>query len=176
MGFTPLYGVEMGTRCGSIDPAIVTYIMKKEGFTPDEMSNFMNKKCGFLGVSGISSDSRDIEQGIKDGNKRALLAASILAYQVKKYIGSYTAAMNGLDAIVFTAGMGENNPELRERVCRDMEYFGIEIDFELNAKTWRQPNTVEISTPNSKVKVVVLPTNEELMIAKDTEELVNKNK
>ncbi len=175
MGFTPLDGVEMGTRCGSIDPAIVTYIMKKEGFTPDEMSNFMNKKCGFLGVSGVSSDSRDIEEGIKNGNKRCLLAASILAYQIKKYIGAYAAAMNGLDAVVFTAGMGENNPELRERVCRNMDLFGIKIDCELNAKTWRQPNIVEISTPDSKVKVFVIPTNEELMIAKDTENLVKKS-
>ena len=174
MGFTPLEGVEMGTRCGSIDPAIVTYIMKKYGYTPDEMSDFMNKKCGFLGLSGISSDSRDIEAAILEGNKQALLTASVLAYQVQKYIGSYTAAMNGLDAIVFTAGMGENNPELRERVCTDMSFFGIEIDNELNAKTLRQPNTVEISTKNSKVKVYVLPTNEELMIAKDTEEIVSK--
>ena len=174
MGFTPLEGVEMGTRCGSIDPAIVTYIMKKYGYTPDEMSDFMNKKCGFLGLSGISSDSRDIEAAILEGNKQALLTANVLAYQVKKYIGSYTAAMNGLDAIVFTAGMGENNPELRERVCNDMSFFGIEIDNELNAKTLRQPNTVELSTKNSKVKVYVLPTNEELMIAKDTEEIVSK--
>lgn len=174
MGFTPLDGVEMGTRCGSIDPAIVPYIMKKKGYTPDEMSNYMNKECGFLGVSGISSDSRDIEAAILKGDKRAELAATVLAYQVQKYIGAYTAAMNGLDAIVFTAGMGENNPELRDRACTDMEYFGIEIDRELNAKTHHQPNTVEISTKNSKVKVYVLPTNEELMIAKDTEAIVNK--
>ncbi len=174
MGFTPLEGVEMGTRCGSIDPAIVTYIMKKYGYTPDEMSNFMNKKCGFLGLSGISSDSRDIEAAIREGNEQALLSANVLAYQVKKYIGSYAAAMDGLDAIVFTAGMGENNPELRERVCKELTYFGVEIDMELNAKTLRQPNTVELSTPNSKVKVYVLPTNEELMIAKDTEEIVSK--
>jgi len=174
MGFTPLEGVEMGTRCGSIDPAIVTYIMKKYGYTPDEMSNFMNKKCGFLGLSGISSDSRDIEAAILEGNKQAELTANVLAYQVKKYIGSYAAAMDGLDAIVFTAGMGENNPELRERVCKEMKYFGVEIDMELNAKTLRQPNTVELSTPNSKVKVYVLPTNEELMIAKDTEAIVSK--
>ena len=174
MGFTPLEGVEMGTRCGSIDPAIVTYIMKKYGYTPDEMSNFMNKKCGFLGLSGISSDSRDIEAAILEGNAQALLTANVLAYQVKKYIGSYAAAMNGLDAIVFTAGMGENNPELRERVCKELSYFGVEIDMELNAKTLRQPNTVELSTKNSKVKVYVLPTNEELMIAKDTEEIVSK--
>jgi len=174
MGFTPLEGVEMGTRCGSIDPAIVTYIMKKYGYTPDEMSNFMNKKCGFLGLSGISSDSRDIEAAILEGNQQAELTANVLAYQVKKYIGSYAAAMDGLDAIVFTAGMGENNPELRERVCKEMKYFGVEIDMELNAKTLRQPNIVELSTPNSKVKVYVLPTNEELMIAKDTEAIVSK--
>ncbi len=192
MGFTPLAGVEMGTRCGSIDPAIVPYIMKKHNISVDEISDFMNKKCGFLGVSEYSSDSRDIEAAIRgefnedlktcptteEGkarvSKNSKLAAEILAYQVKQYIGSYAAAMNGLDAIVFTAGMGENNPELRERACTDMEFFGIKIDKELNAKTLRQPNTVEISTPDSKVKVYVLPTNEELMIAMDTEAIVSK--
>ena len=192
MGFTPLDGVEMGTRCGSIDPAIVPYIMKKYNIGVDEITDFMNKKCGFLGVSGYSSDSRDIEAAILGKfndelpgapktdeekaitTKHAQLAADILAFQVKKYIGSYSAIMNGLDAIVFTAGMGENNPELRDRVCRDMEFLGIDIDFELNAKTLRQPNTVELSTPKSKVKVYVLPTNEELMIARDTEAIVSK--
>jgi acetate kinase len=148
--------------------------MKKEGFTPDEMDNFMNKKCGFLGVSGVSSDSRDIEAGILEGNERCALAANVLAYQIKKYIGSYAAAMNGLDAVVFTAGMGENNVELRERVCNDMEFFGIEIDKELNSKTFRQPNNVKLSTENSKVAVWVLPTNEELMIASDTSDIVSK--
>jgi len=172
MGFTPLDGVEMGTRCGSIDPAIVTFIMDKEGYTPSEMSDFMNKKCGFLGVSGISSDSRDIEAAIREGNHRADLAANILAYQVQKYIGSYTAAMNGLDAIVFTAGMGENNPELRERACSNMEYFGIEIDREVNAAAHHQSNVVKLSTENSKVAVYLIPTNEELVIANDTEKLV----
>ncbi len=172
MGFTPLDGVEMGTRCGSIDPAIVTFIMEHEGLTPSEMSDFMNKKCGFLGVSGISSDSRDIEAAILDGNKRAELAANILAYQVKKYIGMYAAAMNGLDAVVFTAGMGENNPELRERACTNMDFLGIKIDNELNAKTLRQPNNVKLSTGDSKVQVWVLPTNEELVIASDTEAIV----
>ncbi len=173
MGFTPLDGVEMGTRCGSIDPAIVTFIMNKEGFTPDQMSDFMNKKCGFLGVSGISSDSRDIEAAILEGNHRAELAANILAYQIQKYIGSYTAAMNGLDAIVFTAGMGENNTELRERVCRNMEYFGIEMDYEVNAKAHHQSNIVKLSTDNSKVAVYLIPTNEELVIAQDTENIVS---
>ena len=191
MGFTPLAGVEMGTRCGSIDPAIVPYIMKKHNIGVDEISDFLNKKCGFIGVTEYSSDSRDIEaailgqfnEGLKtcptteEGkarvSKNCKLAAEILAYQVKQYIGSYTAAMNGLDAVVFTAGMGENNTELRERVCRNMEYFGIELDLEKNAKTVRQSDIVEISTPASKVKVYVLPTNEELMIAMDTERLVS---
>ena len=176
MGFTPLDGVEMGTRCGSIDPAIVPYIMKKKGYTPDEVANYMNKECGFLGVSGISSDSRDIEAAIleNDGirSERAALAANVLAYQIQKYIGSYTAAMNGLDAIVFTAGMGENNTELRERVCTDMEFFGIELDREVNAKAHHQSNIVKLSTDNSKVAVWLIPTNEELMIARDTEEIV----
>ena len=164
----------MGTRCGAIDPAIVTFVMKKEGFTPDEMDNFMNKKCGFLGVSGVSSDSRDVEAGILEGNKRCELAANVLAYQIKKYIGSYAAAMNGLDAVVFTAGMGENNVELRERVCKNMEFYGIEIDEELNAKTFRQSDNVKLSTENSKVAVWVIPTNEELMIASDTADIVSK--
>ena len=172
MGLTPLEGVLMGTRCGSMDPAVVTFLMEREGYTPAQMEEYMNKKCGFLGISGISSDSRDIEAAILKGDKRAYLAASTLAYQVKRYIGAYTAAMNGLDAIVWTAGMGENNPELRDRACTDMEYFGIKINRELNAVTHHQPNTVEISTPDSKVKVYVLPTNEELMIASDTEAIV----
>ncbi len=172
MGFTPLDGVEMGTRCGSIDPAIVTFIMEHEGYTPSEMSDYMNKKCGMLGVSGLSSDSRDIEAAILEGNERAKLAANILAYEIKKYIGSYTAAMNGLDAIVFTAGMGENNPELRERVCTDMDYYGIKLDKELNAKMHHQPNSVRLSTEDSKVQVWLIPTNEELVIATDTERIV----
>ena len=191
MGFTPLDGVEMGTRCGSIDPAIVPFLMKKYNIGVDEISDYLNKKCGFLGVSEYSSDSRDIEGAIRgefneklstcptteEGkarvSKNSKLAAEILAYQVKKYIGSYAASMNGLDAVVFTAGMGENNTELRERVCSDMEYFGIKLDNEKNAKTFRQSDIVEISTPDSKVKVYVLPTNEELMIAMDTETVVN---
>ncbi len=173
MGFTPLDGVEMGTRCGSIDPAIVPYIMKKKGLDADGVANYMNKECGFLGVSGISSDSRDIEAAILEGNHRAWLAANILAYQVQKYIGSYAAAMNGLDAIVFTAGMGENNPELRERACTDMEFFGIEIDKELNAKAHHQSNIIKLSTDNSRVDVYLIPTNEEYMIASDTEAIVN---
>ena len=180
MGFTPLAGVEMGTRCGDVDPAVVTFIMEKEGFTPDEMSNFMNKKCGFLGVtSGYSSDSRDLEDAIAAGPsnphyEKSKLAVDILIQDVKKYIGSYAAEMNGLDAIVFTAGLGENNTHLREEVCSDMEYFGIEIDREINAKTLRQSDIVKISTDNSKVAVYVIPTNEELVIARDTLALISK--
>ena len=177
MGLTPLEGVMMGTRCGSIDPAIVPFLMEREGWTPAEADAYMNKKCGFLGVSEISSDSRDIEAAILEGNPLAHRAAFTLAYQIKKYIGSYTAAMDGVDAIVWTAGMGENNTELRERACSGLEFFGVKIDNELNAKIHHQSNTVEISTADSKVKVYVLPTNEELMIASDTEEIVkNLNK
>ena len=175
MGFTPLDGVEMGTRCGSIDPAIVPYLMKKMNCTPDEIASYMNKECGFLGVSGISSDSRDIEAAIRENNdERAWLAANVLAYQIQKFIGSYTAAMNGLDAVVFTAGMGENNPELRERVCTDMEFFGIKIDKAVNDAAHHQSNIVKLSTDDSRVAVYLIPTNEELMIARDTEEIINK--
>jgi acetate kinase len=172
MGFTPLDGVMMGTRCGAIDPAIVTFLMREENFDPDRMRDYMNNECGFLGVSGISSDSRDIEAAILKGDKRAWITANMLAYQVKKYIGMYTAAMNGLDAVVFTAGMGENNPELRERACTDMGYFGIELDRKVNAAAHHQSNIVRLSTENSKVLVYLIPTNEELMIALDTEALV----
>lgn len=174
MGFTPLEGIEMGTRCGSIDPAIVTFIMEKEGLTPQQMNNYMNKNCGLLGVSGISHDSREVEEAVAGGNERAIIAANVLAYQIKKYIGSYAAAMNGLDAVVFTAGIGENNPLLRERVCRNMEFFGIEIDNEINLKTTLQSKNVEISKPSSRAKVYVIPTNEELVIAYDTEKLVKE--
>lgn len=177
MGFTPLAGIEMGTRCGSIDPSVVTYIMKNEGWTPDQMDDYMNHKCGFLGVTGgFSSDSRDLEKAIAENDPEhkddAVLATSIMAYQVQKYIGSYAAAMNGLDAVVFTAGMGENNPELRDRACSNMEYFGIEIDKKLNAVSHHQPNIVKLSTDNSKVAVYLIPTNEEYMIASDTEAIV----
>lgn len=177
MGFTPLEGVEMGTRCGSIDPAIVPYMMEKKGWSSAEVASYMNKKCGFLGLTG-KSDSRDLESAVENGPsdplyEKANLATSILFYQIKKYIGSYTAAMGGLDAIVFTAGLGENNPRLREKVCEDMAFFGIEIDKELNAKTLRQSNIVKLSTENSKVDVYLIPTNEELVIAQDTASIVS---
>lgn len=179
MGFTPLDGIMMGTRCGAIDPAIVTFIMKNEGFDPDRMDKYMNQECGFLGVTGgFSSDSRNLERAIAendpDHKEDAVLATSIMAYQVQKFIGAYTAAMNGLDAVVFTAGMGEHNPELRDRACANMQYFGIEIDRKLNAVTHHQPNTVRLSTDNSHVEVYVIPTDEEYMIASETEDIVSK--
>ncbi len=179
MGFTPLAGVEMGTRCGDIDPALVAFIAEKEGLTAAQVSDVMNKKSGFLGVSGISSDSRDLEAAINEGPsnpnyERAVLAVNILKHQVKKYIGSYAAIMNGLDAVVFTAGIGENNTALREMILEDMEFLGIELDKEVNAKAKVQPNIVKLSKDSSKTAVYLIPTNEELVIARDTAELAAK--
>ena len=170
MGFTPLAGIEMGTRCGDIDPAIVPYIMNKTGMTPDEVNNYMNKKCGFLGVSGISSDCRDVCAAAKEGNHRAQLALDIVVYEIQKFIGAYTVAMGGLDAIVFTAGIGENDSAMRENVCKGLEIMGVDFDAEKNAN--RYSSATEISKPTSKVKVFMIPTNEELVIAKDTEAIV----
>lgn len=169
MGFTPLEGILMGTRCGNIDPAIVPFIMEKEGLSLDEISNYLNKKCGVYGVSGVSSDFRDLEEAAINGNPRAQLALQIFAYQAKKFIGSYAAAMNGLDAIVFTGGIGENSYVVRNMICEDMEYFGIKIDKEKNKVRGKQ---ADISSEDAKTKVLVIPTNEELMIALDTVALV----
>lgn len=166
MGFTPLDGVLMGTRTGAVDPSAVTYIMEKHGFSAAEMSEYMNKKSGFLGVSGISSDNRDITAAAQKGDKRAILASEMLQYQIKKYIGSYAAVMNGLDAVLFTGGIGENAWEVREGVCKDMEFFGIKIDTEKNKGT--RGELIKISAPDSKVEVWIVPTNEELLIARDT--------
>ena len=174
MGFTPLAGTIMGTRCGSIDPAIVPFLMEKENIPASEMSNFMNKKCGFLGVSGVSSDCRDIAAARDAGNKDAALAMKILCYQIKKYIGSFAAAMGGLDAVVFTAGIGEKTPEIREGGTKGLEFLGIEIDPEINNNIPRPIATTCISKPGSKVKVYVIPTNEELVIARDAERLASK--
>ncbi|MBR5121817.1 MAG: acetate kinase [Oscillospiraceae bacterium] len=173
MGFTPLDGILMGTRCGAVDPSAVTFVMGKHGFTPHEMSEYMNKKSGFAGVSGVSSDNRDVCAAADAGDKRAILTLDMLQYQIKKYIGSYTAAMNGVDAVLFTGGIGENSVEVREAVCKDMSFFGIEIDTELN-KTVRG-KLAKISTPNSKVEVWVVPTNEELLIARDTLAVIAEN-
>ncbi len=172
MGFTPLEGIMMGTRCGSIDPAIVPFIMEKENLTAKEMNVFMNKQCGILGVSEISSDLRDIEAALLRNDSKALLACKMLSYGIKKYIGSYAAAMNGLDAIVFTAGVGENTPIVRQLAVENLEYFGIKLDKQLNLETHHKPDSIVISTPDSKVTVIVIPTNEELVIASDTEEVL----
>ncbi|MCD8107581.1 MAG: acetate kinase [Oscillospiraceae bacterium] len=166
MGFTPLDGLLMGTRCGSVDPSAVTYVMEKHGFSAHEMSEYMNKKSGFLGMSGVGSDNREVCAAAAEGNERAQITLDILTYQIKKYIGSYAAAMNGLDAILFTGGIGENSSEVRGGVCKDMSFMGIEIDEELNNHT--RGKLVKISTESSKVQVWIVPTNEELLIARDT--------
>ena len=177
MGFTPLAGVEMGTRCGDIDPAIVTLIMEKDNMTAAQVNNMVNKESGFLGISGFSSDSRDLEDAIAAGPsdpnyERSDLAVNILKHQLKKYIGSYAAIMNGLDAVVFTAGIGENNPNLRKLVCDDMEFLGIKIDDAANQAAFRVSDPRRISTDDSKVAVYMIPTNEELVIAQDTAAIV----
>jgi acetate kinase len=169
MGFTPLEGLAMGTRCGSIDAAIVPFLVDKEGITADEVNNIMNKKSGVLGISGVSSDFRDIEGAAKEGNKRAQLALDVFVYRVKTTIGAYVAALDGVDAIVFTAGLGENSCSSREAICKGLTYLGIKIDSEANGQRGKE---LVISTDDSDTKVLVIPTNEELMIARDTLALV----
>ena len=171
MGFTPLDGLVMGTRCGSVDPSAVDYVEKKMGFTPDQMTEYMNKKSGFLGLSGIGSDNRDIQAAASEGNERALIVSEIFAYQIKKFIGSYAAAMNGLDAVIFTVGIFEYSPEVRAAACSNLDILGIHIDAEKNLC---RGILKEISTDDSKTKVYVIPTNEELLIARDTLALVTK--
>ena len=170
MGFTPLDGIMMGTRCGAIDPAIVPFIMEKKGYTPAEMDTYMNKKCGFLGISGISSDARDIEAAMNEGNERAKLAFDMLSYQIKKFIGSYSAAMGGLDAIVFTAGIGEHTPYIRAAALKGLEFLGVELDEERNNFV-HSDTPVKLSKDSSRIAVYMIPTNEELVIAQDTEAL-----
>ena len=174
MGLTPLEGIMMGTRCGSIDPAIIPLLMKKENLTPDEIDTIMNKKSGILGVSQVTSDNRDIEQGAKAGNERYQLIESMICHQLTKYIGGYAAAMGGVDAVVFTGGIGENNPHYRARVAEKLAFLGVELDEETNKKAMRTSEEFVLTTPDSKVKILMIPTNEELMIAKDTLELVAK--
>jgi acetate kinase len=170
MGITPLEGLLMGTRSGSMDPAVLQYIMNNDGINIDEMLEILNKKSGLLGVSGVSSDMRDVDTAAESGNKNALVAQQILDMGIKKYIGAYAAVMGGVDVIVFTAGIGENGIELRERVMEDMSFLGAAIDKEKNKVKGKE---ADISADDSKVKVVVIPTNEELVIARDTLELVN---
>ncbi len=171
MGMTPLEGLVMGTRCGDIDPAIVTFLMNNKGMTAEQVDNLMNKKSGVLGISGVSSDFRDIEGAAMEGNKRAQLALDKFDYTVRKYIGSYAAAMGGIDVLVFTAGLGENSASNRVNICKGLEFLGITID---DAKNNTRGKEVEISKEGSKVKVFVIPTNEELMIARDTKALASK--
>ena len=169
MGFTPLDGVIMGTRCGSIDPNVVPYLMKKENLTPDEMTEVMNKKSGFLGISGASSDARDLDALANSGDQRAKLALKMLTYGIIKYIGQFAAVMNGVDLIIFTGGIGEHNSRLRRRVCENFSYLGLKFDYEANV-AWGE-DTI-ISLPDSKVKVALITTDEEIVIARDTMHIV----
>ena len=169
MGFTPLEGLIMGTRCGNIDPEVVIYIQEKEGLSPSEMSKVLNKKSGFLGLSCLSSDARDLNEAADAGNEKAKLTLKKLTYDITKFIGAYAAAMNGVDLIVFTGGIGENNSRLRRRVCENLTYMGVEFDYDANVV--RGEDTI-ITLPESKVKVALICTNEELMIARDTMHIV----
>ncbi|MCB9209077.1 MAG: acetate kinase [Ignavibacteriales bacterium] len=173
MGFTPLEGLLMGTRSGDLDPSIVTYVMGKEELSISEVNTMLNKHSGLVGISGESSDMREIEQAVEDGDKKATYAFDVFTYRIKKYVGSYAAAMGGLDALVFTGGIGENSVKVREAVCKEMEFLGIKLDPNSNEK----PNGEAILTTNdSKVKVLRIPTNEELVIAMDTEKIVTNHK
>lgn len=170
MGMTPLEGLMMGTRSGDLDPAIVPFVMNKEELTVNEVNSMLNKHSGLLAISGISSDMREITEGMQNGDANSKLAFDMYEYRLRKYIGSYAAVMNGVDTIVFTAGVGENSVVLREKVCENLTYLGVELDKELNAIRSGEPR--RISSADSKVEVLVIPTNEELVIARDTNRLV----
>lgn len=174
MGFTPLEGFVMGTRCGDMDPAIVPYIQQKLGLSSSEVDDFMNKKCGLLGMSGVSSDMRDIQRAIEEGNELAKDAYDVFIYRLTKYVGAYFVAMGGLDVLVFTAGIGENDWLVRQHLCESLEVLGVKLDLEKN--TGLKGKEEILSTPDSKVKVLLVPTNEELMIAMDVYELVTASK
>jgi acetate kinase len=173
MGFTPLEGLVMGTRCGDIDPALITYIMGKEGLSLVEMNTLLNKHSGMIGLSGESSDMREIEEAVADGNKKAAVAFDLYNYRIKKYVGAYAAAMGGADALVFTGGVGENSPLTRKAVCEEMEYMGMMIDLDKNETA---KGEMDIAADDSKVRIFRIPTNEELVIAKDTEQIVTEIK
>lgn len=171
MGFTPVEGLLMGTRAGNLDLGALLFIAEKEDLTIQDTNNMINKRSGLLGISGLSSDMRDLEQAMEEGNERARLAFDMFAYRVKKYIGSYAAAMGGVDLILFTGGIGENGWDMRSAVCQDMEYLGVDFDFELNDK--KRGEDLELTKPGSKTKVVMVTTNEELVIAQDTQRIVS---
>ncbi len=173
MGVTPLEGLIMGTRCGNIDPAIIPFLMEKEGLTANQVDTILNKKSGILGVTdGLTSDNRDVEEGSKNGNTKCQLVEKMLCHQITKFIGGYAAAMGGVDAIVFTGGIGENNSHYRATVAENLKFMGVEIDESKNEKAKRTSDENDISAADAKVKMLVIPTNEELMIARDTYELV----
>ena len=174
MGFTPQEGILMGTRSGSIDPTIIPYLMNEEGMTAEQVENLLNRESGLLGVSGISNDSRNVSAAAEEGNYRAQLAINILVHGIKKHIGSYIAVMNGIDALVFTAGIGENDATLRHRVCENMDFFGVTIDESINASV-PHGSAADISAADAPVKTLVIPTNEEYMIALDTKKLAQDN-
>lgn len=169
MGLTPLDGFMMGTRSGAVDPSVVTYIMEKEGLTPHEMDQLLNKQSGMLGISGVSSDDRDIAAAVEAGNERAKLAWNMRTYEIIKYIGGYIAALGGVDALIFTAGIGENQPDLRAEIIRTFEFYGMKLDEEKNKVHGVE---TEITTPDSSVRAFVIPTNEELVIARDTKAII----
>lgn len=171
MGFTPLAGVPMGTRSGDIDTACIEYLAKKEGWTIAEAMTYLNKKCGVAGISGVSSDFRDLTAEADKGNERAQLALDMFAYSCKKYVGAYAAVMNGVDCIVFTAGVGENTPCVRKAICENMQYLGVELDEEKNLEK-NNGAIRDVSAKGSKVKILIIPTNEELVIARETVELL----
>ncbi len=171
MGLTPLGGFMMGTRSGSLDPSVITFIAEKEHLTPDEISNILNKESGLLGISGISSDDRDVSEAEENGDRRAHLAHEMLYYQIAKYIGSYYVALGGCDGIVFTAGLGENQPQLREKVCDYLACLGVQINKEFNATAWHGV-TGTLSTKDSKIRVELIATDEEMVIARDTKAIV----
>ncbi len=173
MGLTPLAGLMMGSRSGDIDPSAVTYLMEKLDMKPQEMADFLNKQSGVLGVSGVSSDMREVEAAEREGNERAVLVMQMYNYRIKKYIGAYAAAMNGVDIIVFTAGVGENQEGMRWNACKDLDYLGVKMDAERNHVRGKEQ---VLSADDSKVKVVMIPTDEEIVIARDTKELVEATK
>ena len=170
MGFTPLDGLPMGTRCGSIDVSIIEYLMENHNMTIDEVMNILNKKSGMLGISGVSSDFRDLEKAADEGNERAKLAIDMFCYKTHKRIGSAAAAMNGIDVLIFTAGVGENSPELREKIASGLDFMGVKID---HTKNMVRGKEAIVSTDDSRVKILVIPTNEELVIAQDTSSIVS---
>lgn len=169
MGFTPVAGIPMCARSGDLDPSIVTFLMRKEGLTPDEIDTILNKESGVLGISGVSPDFRDIEKEADEGNERAVLARKAYCYLVAQYIAKYGVSMQGIDVIAFTAGIGENQINIRKMICENLEWLGVKIDLEKNNSRGEE---IEISTPDSKIKVWVVPTNEELVIARDTKQIV----